>query len=371
MIATKYSPLRALGFVAHTEWRPLRVPMSSAFLARAMALAITERIPAQARHALRAGPRRAVTTSASSSKRSSPASPASGTSYTPPLHVHGFRGGGSGSHSSSHSRSVVHRRSLTVSRAIPKKAASSYDFDRLRLRASDEFVDEEEDDVDPLVHFGRPNRSAIKRVIQEYKQLTKVLCDLPKSSIAKIPMPDDVRDEVYATIAISSNIARKRSEGRVTKLLRGLDDDEVLPIQRAVENLQNGVGLLTVEPEVEMTAQRWRDIMIEGDKDAQSEIFALMSERDDWTFTRQDLSRTATSARKEQAEAEAARAAAIAAAEAAEAEATVMPDGTTVPSAKPAPTVAKKKKGGAGKSKKQLLKYLRHIAEMANDKGLL
>ena len=258
-----------------------------------------------------------------------------------------------------------------MSRAIPKKAASSYDFDRLRLRASDEFVDEEEDDVDPLVHFGRPNRSAIKRLIEEYKQLTKVLCDLPKSSIAKIPMPDDVRDEVYATIAISSNIARKRSEGRVTKLLRGLDDDEVLPIQRAVENLQNGVGLLTVEPEVEMTAQRWRDIMIEGDKDAQSEIFALMSERDDWTFTRQDLSRTATSARKEQAEAEAARAAAIAAAEAAEAEATVMPDGTTVPSAKPAPTVAKKKKGGAGKSKKQLLKYLRHIAEMANDKGLL
>ena len=70
------------------------------------------------------------------------------------------------------------------------------------------------EDYDEYVHYGRPNRSALKRPMTEYRNLTKELCSLPKSSIAKIQMPDDIRDEVYATIKITSNIARKRAEGR-------------------------------------------------------------------------------------------------------------------------------------------------------------
>ena len=269
------------------------------------------------------------------------------------------------------SSTTIIRRSLTVSRAIPKKAASSYEYDPVRLRASDEFVaGEEDDEEDPFYHMGRPNKTALKRLMEEYKELTKVICELPKSSIAKIPMPEEVRDEVYATIKINSNIARKRSEGRVTKLLRGLDDDEVLPIQRAVENLQAGVGLLTVTPEVEEAATRWRELLLAGDKETQSEVFGLMQQSDSWQFTRQELGQLVTSARKEKEEADAARAAAAKAKAAAEAEATVMADGTSVPKAGAAPT-GKRKKGGAGKSTKTLLKRLRQIAEVASDNGLL
>ena len=70
-----------------------------------------------------------------------------------------------------------------------------------------------------------------------------------------------------------------------------------------------------------------------------------------------------TGAKKEKAEAEAARAEEAAAKEAAEKEAIVMPDGTTVPSSQGAPT-GKRKKAGAGKSTKKLLKHLRQIAEV-------
>jgi ribosomal 50S subunit-associated protein YjgA (DUF615 family) len=255
-----------------------------------------------------------------------------------------------------------------VPRAIPKKAASTYDS--VRLRASDEFKGGDDDDEDPLMHMGRPNRTALKRLMLEYKELTKVLCELPKSSLNKIPMPDHIRDEVYATVKISSNIARKRSEGLITKYLRGLDDDEVLPIQRAVENLQSGVGLLSVTPEVEEAATRWRELLMAGDKETQSAVFELMQQSDSWKFTRQELGQLVTSATREKGEADAVRAGAAAAKEALEAAATVMADGTVVPSAKGG-TTGKRKKAGAGKSTKTLLKHLRSIAEVASGKGLL
>jgi ribosomal 50S subunit-associated protein YjgA (DUF615 family) len=254
---------------------------------------------------------------------------------------------------------------IAAAKLPPKKQYSTR-----RMRASDEFVAEEEDeDYDEYVHHGRPNRSALKRLMTEYRNLTKELCSLPKSSIAKIEMPDDIRDEVYATIKITSNIARKRAEGRVTKLIRGLADEEALPIQTAVENLKNGVGLLTVDPEVEALAMGWREALMGGDNDVQSEVFGHMQARDDWTFTRQELGQLVTGARKEKAEAEAARAEEAAAKEAAEKEAIVMPDGTTVPSSVGAPT-GKRKKSGAGKSTKQLLKNLRKIAGVARADGL-
>ena len=58
--------------------------------------------------------------------------------------------------------------------------------------------------------------------------------------------------------------------------------------------------------------------------------------------------------------------------EEAEAAAVIMPDGTAVPSAKgPVQVQPKRKKSGAGKATKKLLKHLRKIAEVAHDAGLM
>ena len=111
------------------------------------------------------------------------------------------------------------------------------------MRASDEFVAEEEDeDYDEYVHYGRPNRSALKRLMTEYRNLTKELCSLPKSSIAKIQMPDDIRDEVYATIKITSNIARKRAEGRVIAHTAGSRTRRRCPSRRRLRTSKTASG---------------------------------------------------------------------------------------------------------------------------------
>ena len=258
----------------------------------------------------------------------------------------------------------------------PPHVCNAAGFNSRRLRSSQELVGdgnaEDDEDYDPYVHGGRPNRSAIKRLIDEYKSLTKELCALPKTSVAKIQMPDELREEVYAAISITSNIARKRAEGRVTKTLRQLSDEEVLPIQTAVENIQNGIGLITVTPEVESTAHMWRSALLNGDKNVQSMVFGVLQEREDWTFTRQELGQLATTARREREEAEAEREGFKKAREEAEAAAVIMPDGTAVPSAKgPVQVQPKRKKSGAGKATKKLLKHLRKIAEVAHDAGLM
>ena len=272
-------------------------------------------------------------------------------------------------------------RALVVAHAkIPAKKAATYSTKR--MRASDEFVeDAEDDDYDEYTHMGRPNKTALKRLMREYANLTAALCELPKSSIAKIPMPDDLREEVYQTIKVTSNIARKRALGRVAKLIRNLDDDDALPIQTAVENLKNGVGLLTVAPEVEATATMWRDdlLNLEDDeasdvqKQTQSFVFSVLQNRDDWVFTRQELAALVTVARREKKDAKDARDLEDAERAAAEAEAIVMPDGTTVPRAGGAvtPPVTGKRKNKTGKSSKKLLKHLRTVAEVAHADGLV
>jgi ribosomal 50S subunit-associated protein YjgA (DUF615 family) len=217
--------------------------------------------------------------------------------------------------------------------------------------------------------------------MREYANLTAALCELPKTSIAKIPMPDDLREEVYQTIKVTSNIARKRALGRVAKLIRNLDDEDALPIQTAVENLKNGVGLLTVAPEVEATATMWREDLLnleddEGSdvqKQTQSFVFSVLQHRDDWVFTRQELAALVTVARKEKKDAKDARDLENAERAAADAEAIVMPDGTTVPRAAGAvtPPVTGKRKNKTGKSSKKLLKHLRTVAEVAHADDLV
>ena len=272
-------------------------------------------------------------------------------------------------------------RALVVVHAkIPAKKAATYSTKR--MRASDEFVeDAEDDDYDEYTHMGRPNKTALKRLMREYANLTAALCELPKTSIAKIPMPDDLREEVYQTIKVTSNIARKRALGRVAKLIRNLDDEDALPIQTAVENLKNGVGLLTVAPEVEATATMWRDDLLnleddEGSdvqKETQSFVFSVLRNRDDWAFTRQELAALVTVARREKKDAKDARDWEAAERAAADAEAIVRPDGTTVPRAGGAvtPPVTGKRKNKTGKSSKKLLKHLRTVAEVAHADDLV
>ena len=152
-------------------------------------------------------------------------------------------------------------------------------------------------------------------------------------------MPPEILSDLLTCQKITANIARKRQEGLITKKLRGLEEDEVMPIQRAVESIQKGLGLaqtasgVTVEPEVDAMAMQWRDRLLAGDMELQSDIFGMLQQRESgaWDFTRQELGQMVTTMRRDKEVSEAARAAAAAAAAAEAAEQAVMEDGSLVP----------------------------------------
>jgi ribosomal 50S subunit-associated protein YjgA (DUF615 family) len=339
-------------------------------------VALAARLPARAHHAAGRYASSAMLSPASAARFTAAACASRTAAAASPSHLPSTPASVPGG-----SHRAVRSRALVVAHAkIPAKKAATYSTKR--MRASDEFVeDAEDDDYDEYTHMGRPNKTALKRLMREYANLTAALCELPKSSIAKIPMPDDLREEVYATIKVTSNIARKRALGRVAKLIRNLDDDDALPIQTAVENLKNGVGLLTVAPEVEATATQWREDLLnleddEGSdvqKQTQSFVFSVLRNRDDWAFTRQELAALVLVARREKKDAKDARDLEDAERAAADAEAIVMPDGTTVPRAGGAvtPPVTGKRKNKTGKSSKKLLKHLRTVAEVAHADDLV
>ena len=159
----------------------------------------------------------------------------------------------------------------------PPHVCNAAGFNSRRLRSSQELVGdgnaEDDEDYDPYVHGGRPNRSAIKRLIDEYKSLTKELCALPKTSVAKIQMPDELREEVYAAISITSNIARKRAEG---------DQDAATARRRGAPHPDRGrehpERHRIIVPPVEST-HMWRSALLNGDKDVQSMVFGVLQER--------------------------------------------------------------------------------------------
>ena len=95
------------------------------------------------------------------------------------------------------------------------------------------------------------------------------------------------------------------------------------------------------------------------------------AEREDWTFTRQELGQLATTARREREEAEAEREAFKKARGSggrrrhhAGRDRRAIGEGSGAGS-------TQRKKSGAGKATKKLLKYLRKIAEVTHDAGLM
>jgi hypothetical protein len=134
----------------------------SVLLARAMAVAATSaarRIPATPRHVMLARSHRPAAARARSVVTRCLGKPTSTSASTSTSFSLVSGGGGAPA------CTLTTRRSLTVIRAIPKKAASTYTYDPARLRASDEFNIGDEEDDDPFMHGGRPNKTALKKLM--------------------------------------------------------------------------------------------------------------------------------------------------------------------------------------------------------------
>lgn len=81
-----------------------------------------------------------------------------------------------------------------------------------------------------------PSRSQLRRDALEVFKLAETLAALSDAELSRVPLADDVRDEVVRTRAVTSHIARKRATQFLAKQLRKLDDEAVAAIRATLEH---------------------------------------------------------------------------------------------------------------------------------------
>jgi ribosome-associated protein len=136
-----------------------------------------------------------------------------------------------------------------------------------------------------------PSRSQLRREALEVFELAETLAALSDAELSRVPLADDVRDEVVRTRAVTSHIARKRATQFLAKQLRTLDDADVESIRAALENdrakaHQETAALHRVES--------WRTRLIDEGDAALDELLAVHPAAD-----RQHLRQLARNARAE------------------------------------------------------------------------
>jgi ribosome-associated protein len=110
------------------------------------------------------------------------------------------------------------------------------------------------------------SKSQRKREAHELLDLAKKLVSMPESRLNKLPMDQDLRDEVEFARNIRAHGARKRQLMTVGKMLRKRDNEELLDAVYNVDqkNRQMNARFHHVET--------WRDRLVKGDDKDLSEL---------------------------------------------------------------------------------------------------
>lgn len=82
----------------------------------------------------------------------------------------------------------------------------------------------------------RPSRSARRREALDVLAFAKQLSELPPARLAKLDLPDDVRDELAEVQRTPSHIAHKRQLAHLAKLMRAHDDEAFAPARAVLAN---------------------------------------------------------------------------------------------------------------------------------------
>lgn len=123
----------------------------------------------------------------------------------------------------------------------------------------------------PVDEFSRPDENAIPSRSQQRRDALAILAladqlvALPPSRLAKLGLPDDVREEIANVRAITSHGARKRQLAHLAKLMRR-HDEEAFAAARA----ELGEDRQHHQQEVArfQRAEGLRDRLIDGDAEA-------------------------------------------------------------------------------------------------------
>ena len=136
-----------------------------------------------------------------------------------------------------------------------------------------------------------PSRSQKRRDALEIFKLAETLATLSDAQLARLPLADELRGEVLRTRAVTSHIARKRATQFLAKQLRKLDETDLEPLRRALEQDRDKARHDTAALH---RLEVWRTRLIDEGDAALDELIALHPSAD-----RQHLRQLARNARAE------------------------------------------------------------------------
>jgi ribosome-associated protein len=147
-----------------------------------------------------------------------------------------------------------------------------------------------EDDSDEYL-VERPNKSQLKRDMQELQDLGVELVKLPAAKLAELDLPEKLVDSIELARRITSHGAQKRQRQYIAGLLSKLDD--VTPIREFLERMS---GADRISKARFQENERWRERLISEGDTALAEFLERHPEAD-----RQHLRRLARDAAAEAA----------------------------------------------------------------------
>jgi len=110
------------------------------------------------------------------------------------------------------------------------------------------------------------SKSQRKRDANELLDLAKKLISMPESRLKRMPMDQDLRDEIEFARSIRAHGARKRQLMTVGKMLRKRDNEELLDAVNNIDQKNRQVNARFHHVEA------WRDRLVEGTDQELSEL---------------------------------------------------------------------------------------------------
>src|SRR5690606_40438008 len=126
-------------------------------------------------------------------------------------------------------------------------------------------IDEHDDE------FDGPSRSQRRREALDVLRLAEILAGLGEAALARVPLDDDLREEVRRTRAVTSHIARKRQTQFLAKQMRKLDEQALGAIRGALGEDRDATAR---EVATMHRAESWRERLLEGGDEALAAFIA-------------------------------------------------------------------------------------------------
>ncbi|KAA0182409.1 ribosome-associated protein [Cupriavidus cauae] len=107
------------------------------------------------------------------------------------------------------------------------------------------------------------SKSQRKRDMHALQDLGSELEALPKDRLARVPMPEVLEDAIREARRITSHEGKRRQMQYVGKVMRGLNDDEIDAIRRALDGFK---GTSKAETARLHLIERWRELLLKDDE---------------------------------------------------------------------------------------------------------